>query len=53
MYGSKVYTKFCGLDIPEDGVECECFTIIFINSLFIKTNITCKYISAIVLKKCR
>ena len=23
MYGDKVYTNICGLDVPEDSVECE------------------------------
>ena len=22
-YGDRVYTNFCGLNVPEDGVECE------------------------------
>ena len=36
-YGHKVYTNFCSLDVPEDGLECECFRIISIDSyLFMK-----------------
>ena len=27
-YGDKVYTNFCALNVPEDGVEYESFTII-------------------------
>ena len=32
MYGYKVYTNFCNLNVPEDGVKCESFTIISIDS---------------------
>ena len=32
-YGDKVYTTFCDLNVPEDGVECESFKIISIDSL--------------------
>ena len=28
----KVYTNFCGSNVPENGVECESFTIISIDS---------------------
>ena len=36
-YSGKVYTNFCSLNVPEDGVECEFFTFISIDSLlFIK-----------------
>ena len=37
-YGDKVYTNFRGLNVPEDGVECESFTIIFIDSLLTYDN---------------
>ena len=30
-YGDKVYTNFFGLNVPEDGVKCESFTIISID----------------------
>ena len=43
----KVYTNFRSLNVPEDDVECESFTVISIDSLFVlymKTNIICKYI---------
>ena len=44
-YGDKVYTIFRGLNEPEDDVECEPFTVISTDSLFVyKKNITCKYI---------
>ena len=31
--GDNVYTTFCGLNVPEGGVECESFTIIYIDYL--------------------
>ena len=34
-YGNKVYTNFCGLNVPKDGVECESFTNISIDSLLV------------------
>ena len=34
-YGKKVYTNFCGLNIPEDDIKCESFTVISIDSLLI------------------
>ena len=35
IYGSKVYTNFRGLDVPEDGVECKSFTVISNDSLLV------------------
>ena len=32
-YDDNVYTSFRGLNVPEDGVECESFTTISIGSL--------------------
>ena len=32
-YGDKVYTNFCGLNVPENDIECESFTVISIDSL--------------------
>ena len=29
----RIYTNFCDLNLPEDDVECESFTIVFIDSL--------------------
>ena len=29
-YGDKVYTYFRGLNVPEDDIECEFFTVISI-----------------------
>ena len=32
-YGDTVYTNFRGLNVPEDDIECESFTVISIDSL--------------------
>ena len=32
-YGDKVYTNFCGLNVPENEIECEAFIVISIDSL--------------------
>ena len=37
-YGDKVYTKFCGLNVPEDDIECESFMVISIDSLLVYEN---------------
>ena len=34
-YGHKVNTSFCGLNVSEDSVECESFTVISIESLLV------------------
>ena len=34
-YGNKVYTNFCDVNLPENGAECESFTVISIDSLFV------------------
>ena len=34
-YGDKVYTNFRGLNMSEDDIECESFTIISIDSLLV------------------
>ena len=45
IYNYKVYTNFCGLNVPEDEIECESFTVISIDSLLVyENNITCIYI---------
>ena len=31
-YSDNVYTNFCGLNLPEDDIECESFTVISIDS---------------------
>ena len=33
-YGNKIYTNFCNLNVPEDDIECESFTVISIDSLY-------------------
>ena len=44
-YSDKVYTNFRGLNVLEDDIECEFYTVISIDSLFVyEKNITCKYI---------
>ena len=44
-YGDKVFTNFHGLNLQQDDIECESFTVILlILYLYTKTNITCKYI---------
>ena len=51
-FGIKVYTNFCGLNVPNDDIECESFTVISINSLVLyDKNIICKYIWAVLLIK--
>ena len=32
-HGNRVYSNFCGLNVPEDDIKCECFTVISIDSL--------------------
>ena len=34
-YGDKVYTKFCGLNLPEDDKECESSAVISVDSLLV------------------
>ena len=36
--GDKVYTNFRGLNVPQDGVECESLAIVSINSLLVYEN---------------
>ena len=36
--GDKVYTNFRGLNVPEDDMECESFTVISIDSLLVYDN---------------
>ena len=33
--GDKIYTKFRGLNVPEDDIECKFFTVISIDSLLV------------------
>ena len=34
-YGNKVCTNFHGLNVPQDDIECESFTVTSINSLLV------------------
>ena len=34
-YSDKGYTNFCGLNVPEDDIECESFTVISIYLLLV------------------
>ena len=34
-FGDKIYTNFRGLNVPEDNIECESFTVISIDSLLV------------------
>ena len=48
-YGGKVYTKFGGLNVPEDDAICESFTVISIDSLLVYEN---KYCLLVYLDSC-
>ena len=37
-YGNNVYTTFRGLNVPEDDIKCESFTVISIDSLLVYKN---------------
>ena len=37
-YGDKVYTNFCGLNVPEDDIEFESFTVISVDSVLLYAN---------------
>ena len=49
-YGDKVYTNFCGLNVPEDDIESESFTVISIDSLLVYNSKWQIILSKIVLK---
>ena len=49
IYDDKVFTIFRGLNVPEDGVECEFFTIISIDSLLVYES---KYYLEVYLDNC-
>ena len=34
-YGNKIYTSFCGLNVPEDAIEWKSFTVISIDFLLV------------------
>ena len=44
-----MYTNFRGLDVPEDDIECESFTVISINFLLVYKN---KYYLLVYLDNC-
>ena len=45
IYDDKIYTNCLGLNVPEDDIKCESFTIISIDSYsYTASNTTCKYI---------
>ena len=48
-YCNKAYTNFCGLNVPEYDIECECFTAISIDSLFVYES---KYYLKVYLDNC-
>ena len=48
-YGNKVYTTFRGLIVPEDDRECEPFTVIYIDSIFVYNK---KYYLQVYLDNC-
>ena len=48
-YGNKVYINFRGLNVPEDDIECECFTVISIDPLLVCKN---KYYLQVYLDNC-
>ena len=35
IYGNKVYANFHDLNVPEDDIECESFTVISVDSLLV------------------
>ena len=49
IYGDNVYTNFRGLNMSENDIECESFTVISINSLLVYKN---KYYLQIHLDTC-
>ena len=48
-YSGKVYTNFRGLNVPEDDIECESFTVISIDSLLVYES---KYYLQVYLDNC-
>ena len=48
-YSDKVYTNFLGLNVPEDDIECESFTVISIDSLHVYNK---KYYLQVYLDNC-
>ena len=48
-YSDKFSTNFRGLNVPEDDIECECFTSISLDSLLVYEN---KYNLQVYLENC-
>ena len=48
-FGDKVYTNFRGLDVLEDDIKCESFTVISIDSLLVYNK---KYYFQVYLDNC-
>ena len=48
-FGDKVYSNFRDLNMPEDDIECESFTVISIDSLLLYEN---KYYLQVYLDNC-
>ena len=48
-YEDKIYTNFRALNVPEDGIECEYFIVIAIDSFFVYRN---KYYLQVYLDNC-
>ena len=48
-YVDKIYTNFCGLNIPEADLECKFFRIMYIDSLLVCEN---KYYLEVYLDNC-
>ena len=48
-YGNKVYTNFCGLNVPDCDIECESFAVISIDSLLVYDK---KYYLQVFLENC-
>ena len=49
MMIDNVYANFCGLNVPEDDIECESFTVISIDSILVYEN---KYYLQLYLDNC-
>ena len=37
-YGDKAYINFCGLNVPEDHIACESFTVISLDLFIVFKN---------------
>ena len=48
-YGDKVYINFRDLNVSENDIECECFTVISIDSVLVYEN---KYFLQVYLDSC-